>query len=122
MGGKVVYSTCALSRTENDGVIERVFQKLEKKQHQRPPKTTTSTTSNDFSASSPFHARILTGTGGSNGCDLEAMSSLPAVNLSCFRGAERTQFGWQILPDRTGWGPIYAAVLEKIQINSTPSE
>ncbi len=26
---------------------------------------------------------------------------------------EPTPFGWQILPDKTGWGPIYFAIIEK---------
>lgn len=27
--------------------------------------------------------------------------------------ADRTRYGWLILPDRSGWGPMYVAVLKK---------
>jgi 16S rRNA C967 or C1407 C5-methylase (RsmB/RsmF family) len=125
MGGKVVYSTCALSRTENDGVIERVLLKLEKKQRQRSPPQPSSTIANESSSSSSsshFQARILTGSDyhfDDSKQEQDETMALFATNLSCFRGAERTRFGWQILPDRTGWGPIYAAVLQKVQSTTT---
>jgi len=33
---------------------------------------------------------------------------------SGFEFAEKTEFGWMILPDRSGYGPLYAAALERI--------
>lgn len=31
-----------------------------------------------------------------------------------FDFAEKTEFGWMILPDRSGYGPLYAAALERV--------
>ena len=28
---------------------------------------------------------------------------------------EPTEFGWQVLPDNTGWGPFYLAMVRKIR-------
>lgn len=32
-----------------------------------------------------------------------------------FRFGEPTEFGWQILPDTTGWGPFYLAVIKRLR-------
>lgn len=70
VGGTVVYSTCALSRLENDEIIRKLYQKragrfeLIRKEY-------------------PF--------------------------------GEPTEFGWQVLPDTSGWGPFYLAVVKRIK-------
>lgn len=68
IGGTIVYSTCALSKLENDEVIRKLFSKRAGR-FELVPK--------EF----PF--------------------------------GESTEFGWQILPDTTGWGPFYLCVLKR---------
>ena len=70
-GGRIVYSTCALSPFENDQVIERL---LTKKKDQ-------------------FEV---------------------VMNAEVFEGEERTSYGRQFLPDRSGLGPIYFSILRKL--------
>lgn len=68
VGGRIVYSTCALSQLENDEVIR----KLHKKRAGR------------------F-----------------------AMHRPTFSFGEPSEYGWQVLPDTTGWGPFYLAVIER---------
>ncbi len=68
VGGTVVYSTCALSKLENDGIIAKLFQKR----------------SGKFELIRPE-----------------------------FAFGEPTEHGWQVLPDVTGWGPFYLAVVKR---------
>lgn len=68
VGGTVVYSTCALSKLENDDIITKLFQKrLGRFELLRPE----------------------------------------------FAFGEPTEHGWQVLPDVTGWGPFYLAVVKR---------
>ncbi len=69
-GGRIVYSTCAISNLENDEVIRRL---LKKKEGQ-----------------------------------FAVLSSEPEM-----QGAEKTEFGIQMWPDRSEAGPIYYSVLQK---------
>lgn len=67
-GGYLLYSTCALSPLENDGVVDRL---LVKKRH-------------------------------------------PAlVEQLRFEWGEATQYGWLVLPDLAGCGPLYFCLLNK---------
>lgn len=68
VGGTIVYSTCALSKLENDEIIRKLYQK-------RPGR---------FELLRPE-----------------------------FPFGEPTEFGWQVLPDTTGWGPFYLAVVKR---------
>ncbi|HRO66096.1 MAG TPA: RsmB/NOP family class I SAM-dependent RNA methyltransferase [Pseudobdellovibrionaceae bacterium] len=77
-GGRIVYSTCALSNLENDGVIRKFL----KKKEALPIRE--------------FSEDVFAG---------ELRSA-----------AEPTEFGWQFLPDRSGIGPIYFAVLGKASV------
>ncbi len=70
VGGTVVYSTCALSKLENDGIIAKLFQKR----------------AGRFEL---IHKEFAFG--------------------------EPTEFGWQVLPDTTGWGPFYLAVVKRVR-------
>jgi 5-methylcytosine rRNA methyltransferase NSUN4 len=70
VGGLVVYSTCALSKLENDENIRKLHQK-------RPGR---------FELLRPE-----------------------------FPFGEPTEFGWQVLPDNTGWGPFYLAVVKRLK-------
>lgn len=70
VGGTIVYSTCALSKLENDDIIAKLYQK-------RPGR---------FELLRPE-----------------------------FPFGEPTEFGWQVLPDNTGWGPFYLAVVKRLR-------
>lgn len=70
VGGTIVYSTCALSKLENDDIMAKLHQK-------RPGRF--EMIHKDF----PF--------------------------------GEPTEFGWQVLPDNTGWGPFYLSVVRRLR-------
>lgn len=74
-GGRMVYSTCALSSAENDEVVGRILDRA-----------------------------------GDDGtpCSTQEPSPMP--------GAERTGFGWLLLPDAArGAGPIYFSAIQKAE-------
>jgi 16S rRNA C967 or C1407 C5-methylase (RsmB/RsmF family) len=84
-GGRLVYSTCALSPRENDEVVSRVIDRA------------------------AGHARLPAQVTGNVHAGLE-----PAAAETLPEGTERTSCGWLILPDRAaGAGPIYFAVVTK---------
>ena len=68
-GGRIVYSTCALSPQENDGVVLKLKKKYGDRYRILKPESTV---------------------------------------------GESTECGTQLLPDISGWGPIYFAVLERL--------
>lgn len=70
VGGTVVYSTCALSRLENDEIIRKLFHKRQ--------------------------------------------GRFELIRKEYTFG-EPTEFGWQVLPDASGWGPFYLAVVKRIK-------
>lgn len=70
VGGTIVYSTCALSRLENDDIIRKLYQKR--------------------------------------------AGRFELIRKE-FSFGEVTEFGWQVLPDTTGWGPFYLAVIKRIR-------
>ncbi|MCE3009722.1 MAG: RsmB/NOP family class I SAM-dependent RNA methyltransferase [Proteobacteria bacterium] len=67
--GRLVYSTCALSKLENDQVIEKLFQKKE---------------------------------------------GFKVVEIPLVKAAERTKYGQMLMPDNSGYGPLYWCVIEKV--------
>lgn len=86
VGGTLLYSTCALCPQENDGMIERLIKKFNKKN-----------VCFEFLEPKP-DKKELEGI-----CDFD----FPAI--------EKTQYGYQILPDSAdGAGPIYFSILKKI--------
>lgn len=68
VGGIIVYSTCALSKLENDEIIRKLHKKR------------------------GGHFEIL---------------------RKDFPFGEMTEFGWQVLPDESGWGPFYLSIIKK---------
>lgn len=70
VGGRVVYSTCALSKLENDDIIRKLYAKRAGRFELLRP---------EFSFGGP------------------------------------TEFGWQVLPDNSGWGPFYLAIIQRIK-------
>lgn len=68
IGGRIVYSTCALSHLENDDVIRKLHKKRA--------------------------GRFV-------------------IHHPTFDFGEPTEYGWQVLPDTSGWGPFYLAVIER---------
>jgi 16S rRNA C967 or C1407 C5-methylase (RsmB/RsmF family) len=70
VGGTIVYSTCALSKLENDDIISKLYQKR------------------------PGRFELI---------------------RKEFSFGEPTEFGWQVLPDNSGWGPFYLAVVKRIR-------
>lgn len=84
-GGWVLYSTCALSQRENDGVVARILQR-------RP------------GIIEPVASEEL----------IRRIGKLRIKDLSPLSG-ETTQYGMMVLPDRnTGAGPLYCALLQRL--------
>jgi 16S rRNA C967 or C1407 C5-methylase (RsmB/RsmF family) len=84
-GGFLLYSTCALCPDENDGIIARLFGKFD------------TAVCDDEKTLPPYdRSRVAT----------FCSSPLP--------DAEKTVYGWHILPDRSaGAGPIYFSLIRK---------
>ena len=70
VGGTIVYSTCALSKLENDDIIAKLYQKR--------------------------------------------AGRFELVRKE-FSFGEPTEFGWQVLPDVTGWGPFYLSIVKRVR-------
>ena len=85
VGGILLYSTCALSPVENDLMIEKLIKKYNK----------------DGTA-----LKIL-----EQNFDVNEIKDFVNISLP---GVEKTQYGYQILPDKQGGaGPIYFAIIQK---------
>ncbi|KAI2636740.1 S-adenosyl-L-methionine-dependent methyltransferase [Xylaria nigripes] len=88
-GGRVLYATCSLSSDENDGVIEKGRELVQKDRKKLGIKW-------DFAVRSG---------------DLAGMGELE-------KWAEPTKYGWLVLPDHPSggkWGPLFFALLEKVE-------
>ena len=84
-GGILLYSTCALCPEENDGMISRLYKKFNKN-------------GNDFELLTPCP-------------QLSEIEKFTKITLPEY---EKTEFGFQILPDRAkGAGPIYFSIIKK---------
>ncbi|KAK7946723.1 uncharacterized protein PG986_011044 [Apiospora aurea] len=89
VGGRVVYATCSLSSEENDGVIEKGKELVQKDRKKLGIK---------------WDVKVVR----SNDAGEEEMLD---------SWAERTKHGWIVLPDHPSggrWGPLFFAILEKI--------
>lgn len=87
VGGSVLYATCSLSNEENDGVIEKAIELIQKERKKLGIK---------------WDIAVRSGT-------------LASMGLA--QWAEPTKHGWIVLPDHPGegkWGPLFFALLEKI--------
>ena len=73
-GGRVVYSTCSISPSENDDVIARLLKRR------------------------AGEAKVVAASG--------------------FEIGEATEYGWSIMPDRTGFGPLYFSILERTDVSN----
>lgn len=109
----MVYSTCSISDLENDGVLSKILRRNATvarpltSLHQLPPRIA------DF-----LHAALSTRDGHEDGMGSgEGRQHRDGrENEGREEGLvlERTEFGWQILPDISGgWGPIYFAIVER---------
>ncbi|KAI0430000.1 S-adenosyl-L-methionine-dependent methyltransferase [Xylaria sp. FL1042] len=88
VGGRVLYATCSLSNDENDGVIEKGMELVQKERKKSGIKWDLGVRSGDLAAKG-----------------LEAW-------------AELTKHGWLVLPDHPSggkWGPLFFALLEKVE-------
>ncbi|KAI0858740.1 S-adenosyl-L-methionine-dependent methyltransferase [Xylaria cubensis] len=88
VGGRVLYATCSLSSDENDGVIEKGMELVQKERKKLGVKW-------DFVVRS---------------------GDLAARGLGDW--AEQTKHGWLVLPDHPSggkWGPLFFALLEKVE-------
>ncbi|TGJ86616.1 hypothetical protein E0Z10_g2139 [Xylaria hypoxylon] len=88
VGGHVLYATCSLSNDENDSVIEKGMELVQKERKKLGIKWNFAVRSGD----------------------------LAAKGLA--EWAEPTQHGWLVLPDHPSggkWGPLFFALLEKVE-------
>ncbi|KAF2971771.1 hypothetical protein GQX73_g1814 [Xylaria multiplex] len=88
IGGRVLYATCSLSNDENDSVIEKGMELVQKEHKKSGIKW-------DFAVRS---------------------GDLTAKGLA--EWAEPTKYGWLVLPDHPSggkWGPLFFALLEKVE-------
>ncbi|KAI0509683.1 S-adenosyl-L-methionine-dependent methyltransferase [Xylaria bambusicola] len=88
VGGRVLYATCSLSCDENDAVVEKAMELVQKERKKFGTKW-------DFTVRS---------------------SELGASGLEGW--AELTKSGWLVLPDHPcggKWGPLFFALLERIE-------
>jgi len=91
MGGKVVYATCSIETVENDGVIEKMLSAVEK-ERKKGGKWSVKLGFGDGAGSERLEARLE-------------------------EWAERTQYGWIVLPDHPGggrWGPLFFTLVCKV--------
>ncbi|KAF2166208.1 hypothetical protein M409DRAFT_66699 [Zasmidium cellare ATCC 36951] len=94
VGATIVYATCSIEPTENDGVVEKVLAQVQK----------------DKKKGIKWCVKV--GFNGGEG-DAELEGKLEK------KWAEKTKYGWIVLPDHPSggrWGPLFFAVLTKTAI------
>jgi 16S rRNA C967 or C1407 C5-methylase (RsmB/RsmF family) len=94
VGATIVYATCSIEPTENDGVIEKMLSQIEKERKKGVK----------------WSVRLGFGAGDGNAV-LEAELEK--------HWAEKTKHGWIVLPDHPSggrWGPLFFAILTKIAV------
>lgn len=94
VGGRVLYATCSLSDEENDGVVDKVAEMVQKERKKNGIRW-------DFVVRSG---------------DSDDVDELAARSFA--EWAERTRRGWLVLPDHPGggkWGPLFFALIEKVE-------
>lgn len=92
VGATIMYATCSIEPTENDGVIEKMLSQVEKERKK--------------GVKWSVKVGLRAGTG-DDVLEAELEKSW----------AERTKHGWIVLPDHPGggkWGPLFFAVLTKV--------
>lgn len=92
VGATIMYATCSIEPTENDGVIEKMLSQVEKERKK--------------GVKWSVKVGLRAGTG----------DDLLEAELEK-NWAERTKHGWIVLPDHPGggkWGPLFFAVLTKV--------
>ncbi len=140
-GGYLLYSTCALSKEENDGIIDRLLKKfdtarllpyqaikstfeknLSKVQNIVFTAQAPSLLDDDFSLEEggaaslnapQFSKDAALSSSGKSTAGPDKSSATPMI-LSTFQNAQATEFGYHILPDAaSGSGPIYFSLIKK---------
>ncbi|KAK5172970.1 uncharacterized protein LTR77_003092 [Saxophila tyrrhenica] len=94
LGGSVLYATCSIEPTENDGVIGKVLASLEK----------------EVKKGGKWAVKVGFNEGAG---DVGLEESLERI------WAERTKYGWIVLPDHPDggkWGPLFFAMLTKVEV------
>ncbi|KAK4898170.1 hypothetical protein LTR27_004177 [Elasticomyces elasticus] len=90
VGGQVMYATCSIEPTENDGVIEKMLAFVEKNRKKGSTWT------------------VELGFGGDE-----------TLTPQLEQWAERTKHGWIVLPDHPSggrWGPLFFAKMKKVSL------
>lgn len=91
VGGKVVYATCSIETAENDGVVEKMLAQVEKERKK----------------GGKWNVKL--------GFEEDGVDDGLRGRLE--EWAERTKYGWIVLPDHPGggkWGPLFFAMVTKI--------
>ncbi|KAK5734593.1 hypothetical protein LTR17_008814 [Elasticomyces elasticus] len=90
VGGQVMYATCSIEPTENDGVIEKMLALVEKGRKKGATWT------------------VELGLGGDD-----------TLTSQLEQWAERTKHGWIVLPNHSSggrWGPLFLAKMKKVSL------
>lgn len=97
-GGHVLYATCALTPEENDAVVSRALARR----------------SDRIELVSPGSLQSVSGSERSSEEAAPHSAAMPASAAAALAGAEATEFGLHIMPDRCGGaGPLYCALLRR---------
>jgi 16S rRNA C967 or C1407 C5-methylase (RsmB/RsmF family) len=93
-GGRIIYSTCALSPAENDELVAKAIARTNARADAQANRSSSSTTGGGRARANKPRVRV--------------------VPPPAFPFGEATELGWRVLPDNaSGWGPFYLCIIER---------
>ncbi|KXL47906.1 hypothetical protein M433DRAFT_159569 [Acidomyces richmondensis BFW] len=90
IGGKIIYATCSIETNENDGVIEKMMSQVRK----------------DRRKGLTWDVNL----------GFESVGGEQLLETQVSKWAEKTAYGWIVLPDHPSngkWGPLYFSIITK---------